>query len=108
MKWVTRARPKVDRVACPWLITAFVDPQAGFLYVPPDEVRWSAGSRHTTGRKPPLSATSTETNLDSLLDRQSFSNGAIDGRKERFDFFQAVNDFDNDRQIVDKRRIFVL
>lgn len=34
MKWVTRARPKVDRVACPWLIKRFVDPEAEFLYVP--------------------------------------------------------------------------
>jgi hypothetical protein len=38
MKWVTRERPKVDRVACPWLIKRFVDPQAEFLYVPPEEV----------------------------------------------------------------------
>ena len=38
MKWVTRTRPKVDRVACPWLIKRFVDPQAEFLYVPPDQV----------------------------------------------------------------------
>lgn len=38
MKWVTRARPKVDRVACPWLIKRFVDPKAEFLYVPPDKV----------------------------------------------------------------------
>ena len=38
MKWVTRARPKVDRVACPWLIKRFVDPQAEFVYVPPDQV----------------------------------------------------------------------
>ncbi len=38
MKWVTRARPKVDRVACPWLIKHFVDPEAEFLYVPADEV----------------------------------------------------------------------
>jgi hypothetical protein len=38
MKWVTRARPKVDRVACPWLIWRFVDPQAEFLYVPADQV----------------------------------------------------------------------
>jgi protein-tyrosine-phosphatase len=38
MKWVTRARPKVDRVACPWLIRRFVDPAAEFLYVPPDRV----------------------------------------------------------------------
>ncbi|MGE5218816.1 MAG: chromate resistance protein ChrB domain-containing protein [Chloroflexota bacterium] len=38
MKWVTRARPKVDRVACPWLIKRFVDPQAEFFYVPTDQV----------------------------------------------------------------------
>ena len=38
MKWVTRARPQVDRIACPWLIKRFVDPQAEFLYAPRDEV----------------------------------------------------------------------
>lgn len=38
MKWVTRSRPKVDRVACPWLIRRFVDPKAEILYVPSDEV----------------------------------------------------------------------
>ncbi|HEU4345162.1 MAG TPA: chromate resistance protein ChrB domain-containing protein [Candidatus Binatia bacterium] len=38
MKWVTRARPKVDRVACPWLIKRLVDPDAEFLYVPADKV----------------------------------------------------------------------
>lgn len=38
MKWVTRERPKVDRVACPWLIRRFVDPEAQFLYVPNDQV----------------------------------------------------------------------
>jgi len=38
MKWVTRARPKVDRVACPRLIKRFVDPKAESLYVPPEEV----------------------------------------------------------------------
>jgi hypothetical protein len=38
MQWVTRARPKVDRIACPWLIRRFVDPEAEFLYVPAEEV----------------------------------------------------------------------
>ena len=37
MKWVTRTRPKVDRVACPWLIKRFVDPEAEFLFVPGDQ-----------------------------------------------------------------------
>ncbi len=36
--WVTRARPKVDRIACPWLIRRFVDPSAVFLFVAPSEV----------------------------------------------------------------------
>jgi rhodanese-related sulfurtransferase len=36
--WVTRSRPKVDRIACPWLIRRFVDPGAVFLFVPPTEV----------------------------------------------------------------------
>ena len=36
--WVTRARPKIDRIACPWLIRRFVDPAARFLYVAPAEV----------------------------------------------------------------------
>ena len=38
MKWVTRENAKVDRIACPWLIRRFVDPDAQFLYVPADEV----------------------------------------------------------------------
>jgi hypothetical protein len=39
MKWVTRARPRVDRVACPWLIKRFVDPEATFLFVAGDPTR---------------------------------------------------------------------
>lgn len=38
MKWVTRERPKIDRIACPWLIRRFIDPAAEFLYVPADQV----------------------------------------------------------------------
>ena len=38
MQWVTRERPKVDRIACPWLIKHFVDPEAEFVYVPADDV----------------------------------------------------------------------
>ena len=38
MKWITRERPKIDRVACPWLIRRFIDPDAEFLFVPPSEV----------------------------------------------------------------------
>jgi hypothetical protein len=38
MKWVTRARPKTDRIACPWLIRRFIDADAEILYVPKDQV----------------------------------------------------------------------
>ena len=38
-RWVTRARPKIDRIACPWLIRRFIDPAAEFFYVPTREVR---------------------------------------------------------------------
>jgi len=38
MKWITRERPKIDRIACPWLIKNFVDREAEFIYVPKEEV----------------------------------------------------------------------
>ncbi|HJP67464.1 MAG TPA: chromate resistance protein ChrB domain-containing protein [Sphingomicrobium sp.] len=38
MKWVTRERPKIDRIACPWLIARFIDEQPEFLYVPANRV----------------------------------------------------------------------
>ncbi len=38
MKWVTRERPKIDRIACPWLIARFIDQAPEFLYVPEDQV----------------------------------------------------------------------
>ena len=42
MKWVTRERPKIDRIACPWLIARFIDTAPEFLYVPADEVLTTA------------------------------------------------------------------
>ena len=38
MKWITREQPKIDRIACPWLIKNFVDKEAEFVYVPKEEV----------------------------------------------------------------------
>ena len=43
MKWITREKVKVDRVACPWLMKKFVDPQAEFIFVPADKVIDEAG-----------------------------------------------------------------
>ena len=38
MKWITRARPKTDRIACPWLIERFIDSEAQFIFLPADQV----------------------------------------------------------------------
>ncbi len=48
MKWVTRERPKIDRIACPWLIQRFIDTQAEFLYVPANQVLATAESLGAT------------------------------------------------------------
>ncbi len=42
MKWITRERPKIDRIACPWLIRRFIDKEAEFIYVPAEQVRKKA------------------------------------------------------------------
>jgi hypothetical protein len=56
MKWVTREHPKTDRIACPWLIKNFIDPDAEFLYVSADQVlataaREGAHSYDATGAR---------------------------------------------------------
>ena len=48
MKWITREKVKVDRVACPWLIRRFIDPVAEFLFVPAGEVLERAASEAAT------------------------------------------------------------
>jgi hypothetical protein len=48
MKWVTRERPKIDRIACPWLIARFIDPDPEFLYVPANEVLAVAEAQDAT------------------------------------------------------------
>jgi hypothetical protein len=45
MKWITRERAKVDRIACPWLISRFIDPDPEFLYVPAEQVLSEANKR---------------------------------------------------------------
>jgi hypothetical protein len=48
MKWITRERPKIDRIACPWLIARFIDQAPEFLYVPGDQVLAEAGRTGAT------------------------------------------------------------
>lgn len=46
MKWITREKPKIDRIACPWLIRRFVDPEAEIIFVPFDQVLKGAEELH--------------------------------------------------------------
>lgn len=48
MKWVTRERPVIDRIACPWLIARFIDKEPEFLFVPPDQVTHVAAESGAT------------------------------------------------------------
>ena len=45
-RWITRERPKIDRIACPWLIRRFIDPRAEFLYVPTAQILEQAAQRN--------------------------------------------------------------
>lgn len=80
MKWVTRARPKVDRIACPWLIKRFVDPQAEFLYVPADQVLAVAKRETATPFDVPeveLSHHGTECSFDAILKKYHLTDPAL-------------------------------
>jgi len=80
MKWVTRARPKVDRVACPWLITRFIDPKAEILYVPSDEVMTVAnreGAIPFDVSNVELGHHGPECTFDAILKKYSLSDPAL-------------------------------
>lgn len=79
--WVTRHRPKIDRIACPWLIRRFVDPQAEFLFVPPSAVQGVAERFHATPFDIEGSEWSHHGDLctfDMMIDRFGLSHPALD------------------------------
>ena len=68
--WITRERPKIDRIACPWLVRRFIDPRACFLYVPTDQVLSEAARLNAVAYDIPGGAISHEGELcsfDTLL-----------------------------------------
>ncbi len=70
--WVTRERPKIDRIACPWLIRRFVDPAACFLYVPAGEVFAEATAQGAVAYDipgAPFSHAGERCSFDAFLDR---------------------------------------
>jgi hypothetical protein len=80
MKWVTRERPKVDRVACPWLIRRFVDPEAIFLYVPAERVAEVAAAEAAIPYDVPnaeLGHHGPRCSFDAILDRYRLEDPAL-------------------------------
>lgn len=80
MKWITRGRPKIDRVACPWLIARFIDKDAEFLFAPVAEVLARAKA---TGATPfdvegvELSHVGPLCSFDALLDKYKLTEPAL-------------------------------
>ena len=80
-RWVTRERPKIDRIACPWLIRRFIDPSAEFFYVPNAEVRAYAATNGATAYDipdVPYSHAGPECSFDAFVRRHALGHPALD------------------------------
>lgn len=81
MKWVTRERPKIDRIACPWLIARFIDPAPEFLYVPGGEVMNKAAETGATPYDVPgveLGHHGPECSFDAFIRKYQLRDKALD------------------------------
>ena len=80
MKWVTRERPKTDRIACPWLIRRFIDSDAEILYVPRDQVLRVAeveGARSFDAPDAEFTHRANKCTFEVLLDRIALNDPAL-------------------------------
>ncbi len=80
MKWVTRERPKIDRVACPWLIARFIDRSAEFLFVPAsdvDRVARTTGAVAFDVEGVELSHNGALCSFDAFLDKYGLQDAAL-------------------------------
>jgi hypothetical protein len=80
MKWVTRERPKIDRIACPWLIARFIDQSPEFLFVPSKDVVRIAEDCDAIPYDVPgveLSHVGEECSFDAFLRKYALSNPAL-------------------------------
>ncbi|HTL11065.1 MAG TPA: chromate resistance protein ChrB domain-containing protein [Bdellovibrionota bacterium] len=80
MKWITRERPKIDRIACPWLIRRFVDPKAEFLFAPKDQVLSFAKSKDAVPFDIPgveLTHRGEHCSFDAFLDKYELKDPAL-------------------------------
>lgn len=80
MRWITRERPKIDRIACPWLIARFVDDDPEFLYVPRDDVMTVAAEVGATPFDVPgveLGHHGDRCSFDAFVDRYRLDDAAL-------------------------------
>jgi rhodanese-related sulfurtransferase len=80
-KWVTRERPKIDRIACPWLVRRFIDPSAEFFYVPTNEVFAFAKANNAVAYDipgAPLEHDGAQCSFDSFLQAFELKSAALD------------------------------
>lgn len=80
MKWVTREKARVDRIACPWLISRFIDREPTFLFVPPDRVLEVAEREQATPYDVPgveLGHHGERCSFDAFLDKYRLSDSAL-------------------------------
>ena len=80
MKWITRERPKIDRIACPWLIARFIDKTPEFLYVPGDRVMKVAAETGATPYDVPgveLGHVGEFCSFDAFLNKYQLTNPAL-------------------------------
>jgi hypothetical protein len=80
MKWVTRAKARVDRIACPWLIRRFIDKQAEFLFVPDAEVMATAAREGATPYDVPgveLGHHGERCSFDAFIDKYGLTDPAL-------------------------------
>ena len=79
-RWVTRERPKIDRVACPWLILRFIDPRAEFIYVPTNRVFATAKERDAIAFDipgAPFSHVDEKCSFDAFIERFSIEDAGV-------------------------------
>ncbi|MDP2832361.1 MAG: chromate resistance protein [Pseudomonadota bacterium] len=80
MKWVTRERPKIDRIACPWLIARFIDETPEFLYVPGGEVMKVAAATGATPYDVPgveYGHHGDQCSFDAFIDKHALTDPAL-------------------------------
>ncbi|UYQ95681.1 chromate resistance protein [Chitinophaga horti] len=80
MKWITREHPKIDRIACPWLIRRFIDPAAEIIYVPFDQVLSQAAAQDATPFDIPgveLTHYGDECTFDYLIKKYAITDAAV-------------------------------